>query len=428
MPHHPLNEFPYWWEGVSHPTADISPEEKVWDVVIIGGGFTGLHAAMTLASSGQDTLVLEAGRIGQGASGRNGGMLGNLLIPGLGELVEKYGAAKAAALYREGEAAFKYTVNQIDAMGIECDLATPGRLFPAATSKHLEQQKKSVEMRHRLLGREEAVIDKAELVAELSSPLYHGAFAQFDTGSLHPGKYAAGLAKGAEKEGARIVQNCRADRIKRTLSGFEIETSKGWVRCRQLIMATNGYHEFLHPSFFHRIIPIASSMIATAEMDPSEVTRLIPSQKSMSDSYKILNYFRPSPDGKRLLIGGRPSILKTPLTKQADILLARLKSIFPTMPETSAEYVWTGNVAYGFNSLPHIGQTDGIYFASGYGGSGVAMSGYLGQKIALKMLEKDGADTAFDDLPFETRFYYNGQPWFLPLAMIGYKLKDKFGI
>ena len=428
MPHHTLKQFPYWWEGASHPETPVTPQDKVWDAVVIGGGFTGLNAAKTLASAGSDVLVLEAGRIGQGASGRNGGMLGNLLIPSLGELVETYGTEKAISLYREGEASFRYTTDLIRAHKIDCDLVTPGRLFPAATIKHLDQQKQSVALRHRLLGRDERVIDRQELQAELNSPLYHGAFAQKDTGSLHPGKYAVELARITEEAGAAIVQNCRVDRLQQTLNGYELETSKGWIKCRQLLMATNGYHDYLHPSFFHRIIPIASSMIATTEMEPEKVKDLVPSLKSMSDSYKILNYFRPSPDGTRLLIGGRPSIFKTPLVKQAVILLQRLKSIFPTLPDVAAEYVWTGNVAYGFNSLPHIGQMDRIYYASGYGGSGVAMSGYLGHKIARKMLGQRGDETAFDDLPFETRFYYNGQPWFLPLAMIGYTVKDRLGI
>ncbi len=279
-----------------------------------------------------------------------------------------------------------------------------------------------------MLGTEETLLNQNDIQADLNSPLYIGGIAQPDTGSLHSGKYVTGLAKKATEQGVDIWQQSSATQVKEIQNGYEISLHGQIVHADNILMATNGYHGFLREDFYHRIIPIGSSVIVTEEMDPSEVSKAMPTGKAMADSFKVLNYFRPTPDRRRLLIGGRPSIFKTPLSKQAGIMEKRLSKIFPDLPAVKAEYVWSGNVAYGFNSLPHIGQMKGIYFASGYGGSGVAMSGYLGHKAALKILGKNNHETAFDDLPFETRFYYNGQPWFLPLAMIGYKIKDKLGM
>ncbi|MBE7636840.1 FAD-dependent oxidoreductase [Sneathiella sp. P13V-1] len=423
-----LKPFPYWWESGLF-TADAEDMGKSrWDVVVIGAGYTGLNAALTLKENGLDVLVLEAGRIGEGASGRNGGMLGRLLIPGLGELCDEHGERKATELYREACQSLDFTADRVKNLGIECDLELAGRVFPAANQRHLDAQKRGGDLRTRLLGTEETLLNQNDIQADLNSPLYVGGISQPDTGSLHPGKYVTGLAEKAAEQGVDIWQKSSVTQVNEIHNGFEIILQGRSIRAENILMATNGYHGFLHAEFYHRIIPIGSSVIVTEEMEAELVRNAMPTGKAMADSFKVLNYFRPTPDGRRLLIGGRPSIFKTPLQKQAGILEERLRKIFPDLPEIRAEYVWSGNVAYGFNSLPHIGQMKGIYFASGYGGSGVAMSGYMGHKAALKILNKSDHETAFDDLPFETRFYYNGQPWFLPLAMLGYKIKDKLGM
>jgi glycine/D-amino acid oxidase-like deaminating enzyme len=423
-----LSYDPYWWEGVTFDQSSGLLTERKIDVAVIGGGYTGLSCALTLAKEGHSVAVFEAGRVGFGASGRNGGMLGLTLIPDISNLITRYGQEKAVNMYREAALALEFMKKTIAENAIECDLDTTGRFYPAANQKHLKQMEISAKIRRDLLGEKNTVLTGVSMREEINSNLYVGGVLQNETGSIHPGKYVTGLANACQQAGVQIFENTPITKIKKDGSAFKIGVNDTEISAQKIAVTTNGYHAKLTRQFSKRIIPIGSTVIATAKLDPAMVRSLMPNGKSMADSFKILNYFRPSPDGKRLIIGGRPSIFTTPMETQADILKNRLLKIFPQLGSVEVSHVWSGNVAYGFNSLPHIGQLDDMHFASGYGGSGVALSGYMGHKLALQISGKDEGRTAFDDLPFETRFYYNGTPWFLPLAMIGYQIKDRLGL
>ena len=422
-----IMETPYWWEAAKPETCENDLPQSVVDVAVIGAGYTGLNGAITLAKSGKSVTVLDTELPGFGASSRNGGMVGNLLKPGIGGLIEDFGEERGIAIAKEAISSIDYTRQVIEQEQIDCDFSLNGRLYPAVLKKHLSSMAEESEKRARFLDAKEDILDHEQVKEDVGSALYVGGIRQYGTGGLHPAKYAKGLAKAAISAGAYLIAPCKALEITSTSSGFDIKTGKGILKAAEVLIATNGYGENLVPFLQKRIMPIGSTVIATEELDPDLVATLFPTNRVIADSRKMLSYYRPSPDGKRVLLGGRPSIFPAPAERQAANLKSRLTEIFPKLEKAAVDHVWSGYVAYGFDALPVIGTHKGLHFAMGYTGSGVAMSGYLGHKAALQILGKTEGETAFDGLPFPDRFYYNGQPWFLPLAMIGYSIRDRLG-
>ncbi len=422
-----LLQTPYWWEEAEpQPTLSDIPTDPC-DVLIIGGGYTGLSAALSLSKAGQKAVVLDAELPGYGASSRNGGMIGNLLKPGLSGLIKMFGREKAVAIYEEALASVQFIQDRITEEMIDCDLTVNGRFYPAVLDKHLAAMTGEFETRQKHLQVPEEMVDAAGCREDVDSSIYVGGLRQFHTGGLHPAKYAKGLAAAVTRAGGTIIAPLRAESIRKEAGGYRVGTGRGDIRSRQLVIATNGYSSDLFPFVQKRVIPIGSTIIATEALSENLVASLFPTKRMITDTRKMLSYYRPSPDGRHVLLGGRPTVFQASPKDQARALGKRLTEIFPQVKAAALSHVWSGKVAYSFNSLPTIGRHDGIYYAMGYCGSGVAMSGYMGHKIALKLLGDPAGETAFDDLPFDDRFYYNGTPWFLPVAMIGYRVRDYFG-
>ncbi len=418
---------PFWWDAARPEPTDVTLPETPSDVLIIGGGYTGLSAALTLAKRNVSVTVLEAEMPGFGASSRNGGMVGNLLKPGLTGLIESYGVEKGCAIYREALASVEFIKARITEEGIECDLALTGRFYPAILDKDLAGMTRDFECRQKYLDVPEEMVGAEGYGEDVDSPGYKGGLRQHHTGGLHPAKYVRGLAAAAARAGAVIIAPLRAEAIVKTADGFSVTTARGELRARALMMATNGYTGGLLPFLQKRIFPVGSTMIATEELSENLVSSLFPTKRMITDTRRMLSYYRPSPDGKRVLLGARPTVFPSSPEVQARSLKQTLDGIFPALEGAAVSHVWSGYVAYDFAAMPTIGVHEGIYYAMGYCGSGVAMSGYLGHKAALKILGDTDGETAFDDLPFDGRFYYSGKPWFLTPAMIGYRLRDYFG-
>ena len=201
---------------------------------------------------------------------------------------------------------------------------------------------------------------------------------------------------------------------------------RGTLAAGNVIVATNGYtnRNLALPALRRRVIPIGSYMIATEPLAPGVMERLIPNDRVLSDTRRVVLYYRSSPDRRRLLFGGRVALAETDPGTSGPKLHAIMSAIFPELGAARISHSWMGFVAYTFDHLPHLGVHDGLHFAMGYCGTGVAMASWLGHKVALKVLGAPEGVTAFDDLAFQTRPFYRGTPWFLAGAVLYYRLRD----
>ena len=371
------------------------------------------------------SVVFESGVPGQGCSTKNGGQISTSVKPSLEKLSEKFGAKKGLAIRQEGENALKWIEDLIKSEKIDCSFSRVGRYHAAHTQKHYELIARDAEKINRSEGIEAYTVSKNEQLKELGSDVYHGGVIFPRHASVDPGKYHRGLLQKVIEAGVEVIGQCSVLNIEKHSEGFLITTQKGKVKARDVVIATNGYTTNLTPWLQKRVIPIGSYIIATEELDPVMVKELFPTNRIVSDTCKVIYYYRTSPDRKRILFGGRVSAMETNPLVSGPKLLKDMFRIFPQLKGTKISHSWTVTVAYTFDEMAHIGQCKGIYFSMGYCGSGVSMASYLGMRLGQKVLGNPEGKTAFDDLPFPTRPLYNGKPWFLPAVVSWYRMQDR---
>ena len=412
---------PYWWNDT--PPAEIketSPPSKV-DVVVIGSGYTGLNAALQTARGGRSTLVLDAGPVGFGCSTRNGGQISSSIKPDLASLSKSHGAANARAILAEGEKSLAWVGDFVRAEAIECDFRVSGRFHGAHSPRQYEALAK------RYAGDPATrLVPLAEQKREIGTDVYHGGVLFRKHAALDPARYHRGLLDRAIAAGAKIVPNCAVTRVEAHGPRFRVSTTRGAVVARDVVVATNGYTGRSTQWLRRRIIPIGSYIIATEPIAPAVMTKIMPTDRMVTDTRKVIYYYRASPDRTRILFGGRVSWNETDPRVSAPLLKAELARIFPALAETRVSHSWMGYVAFTFDTLMHTGRWDGIHYAAGYCGSGVGMASYLGMKLGLKVLGNREGGTALDDLPFPSRAYYSGVPWFLGAAIRYYRWRDRY--
>jgi glycine/D-amino acid oxidase-like deaminating enzyme len=418
---------PWWWEAAEPPDRDNALPDHT-PVAIVGGGYAGLSAALTLRRLGHAVTVLDAERIGWGASSRNGGMVSGGLKVASSGLEATYGAEPARRITQAAAASFPFIEETITREGIDCDYVRCGRYVGSWSKGHYDAMARRAEWLAELTGLPTAMIPKARQREFLGSDHYHGGMAAAATGSLHPGKYARGLAAAAERAGASLVDGVRVQGVRQEGGGFRLATDRGELRADAVLVATNGYSKDSRgtalPWLARRLIPLNSYIIATEELPESTIDRLFPGRRMISDSKRVLNYFRPSPDGRRVLWGGRASFRSATAEQSAPTLHGYMTETFPELKPAKITHAWTGHVAFTFDHLPHIGVQDGVHFAAGCQGSGVAMATWLGHNVALKLAGAANEPFALDGLPFPTKPTYTGTPWFLPLVGGWYRLRD----
>jgi glycine/D-amino acid oxidase-like deaminating enzyme len=415
---------PYWWDDVPLAATPIGELPSRADVVIVGAGYTGLSAGLTLASEGRSVVVLEAGLTGEGASSRNGGMCGDLLKLSFARLSQRYGRRPATALYSEARDALVFFAKFIADNAIECDFARVGRLTGAFSEQQLRQLEAEAETLRREIGTDYEIASGDRLRREIDTEAYVGARVLPHHGGLHPAKYVAGLARRLRERGGQIHEGTQLLRYERNAQEFTLTTSRGALRTRELIVATNGYTGYATPWLRRRIIPVTSYMIATEELPAETMRQLFPKARMVTDTNRLLCYYRPSPDQKRILFGGRPAYTEIGLERSADRLQRHLRRIFPALGRARATHSWFGYIGYTFDHLPHIGKIDGVHYAAGYCGSGVVMATWLGRKVACRVLGRAEGRSAFADIAHPSHVLYRGRPWFLPLVQAWYQVLD----
>jgi len=423
---------PYWLADQSFNLAGLTGTDKSMpnraDVVVVGGGFTGMSAAITLARAGRQVVLLEAAKFGSGASSRNGGMLGPSFSKlGVEGLERHYGKEQVYETIRESLFGFQWLVDFIRQENIDCDLQMCGRFRGASHPSHYAGLVAQAEALEKVVDFPAIEVSRQDQLAEVGSYAYHGGLIYPTDGTLQPAKLFLGLLEIAKREGVILLDYTPVEQIERQGKVFDVRYQGGRLSADDVIIATNGYTGEQFGKFRRRVIPIRSAMIATEEL-PEEVIRSVsPKLRCHSGTERLVAYYRPSPDGKRILFGGRGQGRGDRPEIYSRYLQDFMRRLFPQLASARIDYAWSGYVAYTFDHVPHIGVMDGLHYAMGYCGSGVGRSNYFGRKVAQKVLNLTDGKTAFDNFPFKTRPLYTGHPWFLPMIMKWHDFADRKG-
>lgn len=392
------------------------------DVVVVGGGLTGLSAARRSAELGASVVLLEAERLGWGASTRNAGMCHPGYKHSVMELVAAHGEARGTALYRETIDAYEH-VKALCASAIDADFVESGHLVLAATPRHAAGFGASAEAL-RSVDMPARVVARGDLRSEIGTDGYFGGMAVERSAGLHPGKLVAGLARLAEEAGVSLHEETRALRTRPQADGRKVvETSRGAILARDVIVGTNGYTGSLTPSLRRRLLSIGSFIIVTDPLPPDLAAELSPRGRMFFDTRNFLHYWRLTPDN-RMLFGGRASMWPGSILHTAEILQRSMVDVHPQLAGTRIAYAWGGRVAFTFDRMVHAGRADGASYAVGCCGSGVAIMPWLGMRLAEWV--GGGAPPELASLKFPlVPVPYEGRAWFLPFAGEYWKAKDR---
>jgi glycine/D-amino acid oxidase-like deaminating enzyme len=416
---------PYWWDGVEVRAPRPAPLPEATDVAVIGGGYTGLGAALELARRGHSVAVLERDDIAAGASSRNGGMVHPGGKPSLPEFLALPGGR---SLWDDTVLAVESLVALCADLGIDCEWRRSGHLELAHHPRAADALR-AVAAAYDAIGEEARFVDRAELGAEIGSDRFAGGLLVARSGGLHPAKLATGLVQATATAGAQLHGQCTVFRVERAGAGYLVETSRGTVRCGQVAMATNGTTGTdLVPWLGRRVLGIGSYMIATEPLEPGVAESISPRGRMFFDTRNFLHYWRLSPDGSRLLFGGRTSLSPTTVEQARDRLYAAMVAIHPQLSGARVERAWGGQVALTADRLPHTGRdgSTGVAYAMGYCGSGVALSLHLGRALGRRLAGADEpapfARRRWPPVPWPARI-----PWLLPVGGWWYRGRDVVG-
>jgi glycine/D-amino acid oxidase-like deaminating enzyme len=427
-----MREENYWLTTVEMPTADRSaPLPETADVAVIGAGFTGLSAARTLASKGARVVVLEAETIGWGASSRNGGMVLTGLKLGVNKLISMYGPERTRKMYAASLASIDCVEQIVREDGIECEFSRCGHLEVACKQAHFDDYGRQVEVIAREFDHQLKIVPRQELRTEIGSDIYFGGMVDEISAGVNPAQYVAGLGRAAMRVGACVFEQTCVEKVERESrhgsQGWRLATSRGSLWARDVLVGTSGYTGAATPALSKKIIPIGSYIIVSEVLPEGLAQELSPRNRMIYDSKNYIYYYRLTPD-RRMLFGGRAAFFPESgdsIRKSAEILRRGMIDVYPQLRSTKVEFVWGGTLDFAFDIVPHAGQLDGMYYAVGYAGHGVAMATYQGQLMGQR-IAGEKRDNPFDGIPFPGAplGLYNGRPWFLPLAGAYYKFLD----
>lgn len=421
-------QYPASWYAATANSLPEAPKlqgSTTADVCIVGGGYTGLSAALHLAEAGYKVVLLEAHRVGWGASGRNGGQVGTGWNKDQAELENLVGKTRAKLLWDLSLEAVQLCKDLIRKHQIQCDLqagiiyADHRRRFVQASREFAEKLQRDYDY--------SAIrfLDQAALQQELYSPLYYGGVLNLGAAHLHPLNYALGLAAAAKQAGVVIYEGSPVLSYSQGAQ-VEVNTAQGKVTADYLILACNGYLDHLEPKVAARVMPINNYILATEPLSSAQIQDLIPNAYAVADSAFVVNYFRLSADQRLLFGGGESYSFKFPKDIPA-LVRPRMLKVFPQLAEAKIDYSWGGTLAVTVNRLPYFTRLrPNVFSVSGYSGHGVALA-----TLAGKLLSEVIASTAerFDVMAKLPNWPFPGGSllrWpLLVSAMLYYSLRDR---
>ena len=417
---------PLWTDQFPRPNnlATSHNPSSDTDIAIIGSGYTGLCAARILRKNGASVTIFERNTIGWGASSRNGGMATPGLKQGIQKIYKMYGSKLAHEFWKASVDAIDLIEEIVDEHSIDCDWQRNGHASLATKPSHAPRLKQYGSWLEKKFGHVQNYISKNQIRDEIGSDAYHGALTDEISGGLHASKYVYGLATTVSNLGVQLCEHTDVLDIEKNDSNyFRLITSKGDVRAKKVIIATNGYTDRLVPRLKPLIFPVGSYIVVTEPLSEDLQNIISPKKRMYYDSKWFLNYFRLTPDG-RMLWGGRNDLsTDLDLDDSAKRLTRELYSILPDLRDIPITHTWTGKLGITFDLMPHIGEKNGIYYAFGYGGHGLSIATYLGTEIGLLLSGKKDR-SPFMEISHQTMFFYRNRPWFIPFAARYFRFLD----
>lgn len=392
------------------------------DVVVIGGGFTGLSAALACAEKGLSVILLEAQTIGFGASGRNGGQL----IPGLRwsmrEIDSEFGRERAQAIFDLAYGAVDRVKHRIAEHDIKCD-AKAGHLEAAYKPAHFDAMQRDAAFLAQHFGWEAQIVEPQDIGRHINGGGYHGGVYDAQGGHFHPLNYALGLAKAAQKAGVRIYEHKVAQTPVDTGTHVQIQAGAATLTAKHVIMAADTWTGGIAPELRSYTVPIINYNIATAPLPDAD--QLLPSDAAVADSRFVLNYFRLSAD-KRLIFGGGEKYVQTPPADIGAFVRTHMAEVFPSLGNVPIDYAWGGAVGVTMNRLPHMGRKGNVFYAHGFSGHGALVTTLAGELMAEAVV---GTMSRFDVFANFPHSRFPGGKWLArPLATLGllyYAMRDR---
>jgi gamma-glutamylputrescine oxidase len=392
------------------------------DVCVIGAGYTGLSAALELAQAGYKVVVLEAEKIGYGASGRNGGQVCTGFSSGQGKIIKQVGKDDAAKCFALAEEAKSLLTQRLQKHSIDCDM-TWGYLHCIPKAHQIDELRTWRDEYEALGVTGLSLLDKKELEQKLGTTIYHGALRESGAGHLHPLNYCHGLARAAMKAGAIIYENSRVIDVD-TGNNPSATTADGKVNAKFMVIAGNAYLGRTVKKLYGRVMPVASYIIATEPLGENRAKALIADNEAVANTNFIVDYYRRSKD-HRMLFGGRASYSTFEPPSLATYMRPRMTSVFPQLKDVKIDYAWGGYIGITSNRIPDCGRlSPTVYYAHGYSGQGVALTGLYGKLMAEAIR---GTAEQFDLLAKIKHLPFPGGPVRTPIlvaAMMYYRIRD----
>lgn len=418
-----MQDRPYWLEVSPRPeTLGHSELPQRTDVVVVGGGYTGLSAARVLAAAGATVTVIERGPLGSGGSTRNAGIVLPGFRPGAHSMVTSLGAVRARELFDASRAAV-FELEELttgDTPALPCDYRLCGHLRLAAKPKDWIELQRDAEVFDKVMRHETELVPDDKLGPELGASVpYYGALLDPLAGSINPAQLFWGLAGAARRAGAQLVEGVEVQSLRREMDRFTVRTSHGTLGAKDVIVATGGYGDPVVPGLRRRIYYQSSTMITTAPLGQHVARTVMQRDRVVTDTRECMTWFRQV--DTRMIFGAEAPLRRTTRQERLKALNDSMCAHFPRLLGTDVDYYWSGAVAMTRDRLPHAGEKDGVHYALGCNGHGVALALYLGARVAERVIGSGDLE------PFRSLRFRAMPRWYLPALGAYQRFKDSRG-